>query len=106
MRCLDKQNFCVSYMDVGRQSKKCENDVLNGESGAIPLLKGESTHSSFDKIDEDSKFLSLHFPACTTLSINASLFPFLALSFIVHITYTKVLFVYITHHLLVLCFMP
>ena len=24
----NKQNFCVSYMDVGRQSKKWENDIL------------------------------------------------------------------------------
>ena len=37
MRYLNKQNFCVTYMDVGRQSKKWENDVLNGESGTIPL---------------------------------------------------------------------
>ena len=39
---LNKQIFGVSYMDVGRQSKKWENDVLNGESGTTSLLKGVS----------------------------------------------------------------
>ena len=33
MRYLNKQNFCVSYMEVGRQNKKWKNDVLNGDSG-------------------------------------------------------------------------
>ena len=36
MRYLSKQNFSVSYMDVGRQSKKWENDKLNCESGKRP----------------------------------------------------------------------
>ena len=61
MRYLNNQNFCVSYMDVGRQSKKWKNDVLNGESGTIPLLKGVCTHSSIDNIDEESKSIFLHF---------------------------------------------
>ena len=28
MHYLNKQNFCVSYMDLGKQSKKLENNVL------------------------------------------------------------------------------
>ena len=51
---LNKQNFCVSYMDVGRQNKKWENDVLNGESGT-------TLYGSIDNVDEESKFISLHF---------------------------------------------
>ena len=61
MRYLNKQNFCESYIDVGRQSKKWENDILNGESGTTSLLKGVSTHSSIGNIDEDSKSIYLHF---------------------------------------------
>ena len=48
---LNKQNFCISYVDAGRQSKKWENDVLM-ESGTTLLLKGVSTHSSIDNVDE------------------------------------------------------
>ena len=40
---LNKQNFCFSYMDVGWQSKKWENDVFNGNSGTIPYGR-ESLH--------------------------------------------------------------
>ena len=61
MHYLNKRNFCLSYMDVGRQSKKWENDVLNGESGTASLLKEVSTHSSFDNVDKESKSISLHF---------------------------------------------
>ena len=48
-------------MDVGRQSKKYENDVLNGESGTTLSLKEASAHSSTYKFDEESKSVSLHF---------------------------------------------
>ena len=51
MRYLNKKNFCVSYMEVGRQSKKLENDELNGESGTVPLLKEFCTHSSIDNVN-------------------------------------------------------
>ena len=37
---LNKQNFYVSYMDLGRRSKKWENDVLNGESDTNPPCEG------------------------------------------------------------------
>ena len=61
MHYLNKRNFCLSYMDVRRQSKKWENDVLNGENGTASLLKEVSTHSSFDNVDKESKSISLHF---------------------------------------------
>ena len=51
MRYLNKQNFCVSYVEVVRQSKKLENDEFNGESGTIPLLKGFYTNSSIDNVN-------------------------------------------------------
>ena len=54
MRYLNKENFRMSYMDVGKQSKKWENDLLNGESSTTSLLKGVSTHSSIGKVDEDT----------------------------------------------------
>ena len=52
---LNKQNYCVSYMDVGRQN------LLDGESGTTPLLKGVSKHSSIDNVDEQCESMSLHF---------------------------------------------
>ena len=58
---LNKQNFCVSYMDVGRQNNKWENNLLDGESGTTPLLKGVSKHSSIDNVDEQCESMSLHF---------------------------------------------
>ena len=51
MRYLNKHNFCVSYVEVVRQSKKLENDEFNGESGTIPLLKGFYTHCSIDNVN-------------------------------------------------------
>ena len=51
----------MSCMDVGRQSKKSENEVLNGGIGITPLLKEVSTHSSIDKVGEGSESISLHF---------------------------------------------
>ena len=39
MRYSYKQNFCVSWMDVGRQSKKWANGVLNRESGTTPYWR-------------------------------------------------------------------
>ena len=53
MRYLNKENFHMSYMDVGKQSKKWENDFLNGESSTTSLLKGVSTHSSIGKVNEE-----------------------------------------------------
>ena len=61
MRYLNKQNFCVSYMDVKRQSKKWENNILNGESSTMPSLNGVSTHSSIDNVNEEFKSMSLYF---------------------------------------------
>ena len=61
IRYLNKQNFCVSYMDVGRQNNKWENNLLDGESGTTPLLKGVSKHSSIDNVDEQCESISLHF---------------------------------------------
>ena len=61
MRYLNKQNFSVSYMQLGGQSKKWENDVLNGESGTTPLFKGVSTHSSMNYVNKESKSISLQF---------------------------------------------
>ena len=61
IRYLNKQNFCVSYMDVGRQNNKWENNLLDGESGTTPLLKGVSIHSSIDNVDEQCESISLHF---------------------------------------------
>ena len=61
MHYLNKQNFCVSYMGVGRQNKKWENDVLNRENSTTPLLKGVSTHSSIHDVHKESKSISLHF---------------------------------------------
>ena len=57
---LNKQNFSVSYMSIGKQSKKWENDVLNEESSTTPLLKGVSIHSSIDDVNEKSKSIILH----------------------------------------------
>ena len=57
---LNKQNFSVSYMGIGKQSKKWENDVLNEESSTTPLLKGVSIHSSIDDVNEKSKSIILH----------------------------------------------
>ena len=71
MRYLNKQNFCVSYTDVGRQSKKWENDILNGESSTTSLLKGVSTHSSIDNIDQESESTSLHFASSNLFQPNA-----------------------------------
>ena len=71
MRYLNKQNFCVSYTDVGRQSKKWENDILNGESSTTYLLKGVSTHSSIDNIDQESESISLHFASSNLFQPNA-----------------------------------
>ena len=61
VRYLNEQNICVSYMGVGEQSKKWENDVLHGESGTFPFLNGVCTHSSMNNIDEEPKFISLNF---------------------------------------------
>ena len=61
MHYLNKQNFCVSYMGVGRQNKKWENDVLNRENSTTPLLKGVSTYSSIHDVHKESKSISLHF---------------------------------------------
>ena len=61
MRYLNKQNFWVSYMDVRRQSKKLENDVLNGDSNTTPLLKRVSAHNSSDNVDAEFKSRSLRF---------------------------------------------
>ena len=61
---LNKQNFCVSYMDVGRQNNKWEYDILNGENGTTALLKGLSTHSSIDicrTYINNVESISLHF---------------------------------------------
>ena len=58
---LNKQNFYVSYMDVGRQSKKWESDILNGGSGTTFLLKGVSKHSSINNGNAKSESISLHF---------------------------------------------
>ena len=61
MHHVNKQNFCVSYKSIGKQSKKLKNDILNGESGTTPLLKGISNHSSINYVNEKSKSISLHF---------------------------------------------
>ena len=53
MRYLNKENFHMSYMDVGKQSKKWENGLLNGESSTTSLLRGVSTYRSIDKVDEE-----------------------------------------------------
>ena len=61
---LNKQNFCVSYMDVGRQNNKWEYDILNGENGTTALLKGVSTRSSIDicrTYINNVESISLHF---------------------------------------------
>ena len=58
MRYLSKQNFSVSYMQLGGQ---WESDVLNGESGTTPLFKGVSTHSSIDNVNKECKSISLQF---------------------------------------------
>ena len=42
MSYLNKQIFGMSHIGIGRQSKKCENDVLNRESGTTSLLEGVS----------------------------------------------------------------
>ena len=61
MRYLNKQNFSVSYMQLGGRSKKWENDVSNGESGTTPLFKGVSRLSSINNINKESKSISLQF---------------------------------------------
>ena len=61
MHYVNKQNFCVSYKSIRKQSKKLKNDILNGERGTTPLLKGVSTHSSINIVNEKSKSISLHF---------------------------------------------
>ena len=61
MHYVNKQNFCVSYKSIRKQSKKLKNDILNGESGTTPLLKGISNHSSINYVNEKSKSISLHF---------------------------------------------
>ena len=51
IRYLNKQNFCVSYMDVEIQRKKSENDVLM-ERVVQVLYWIVSTHSNIDNVDE------------------------------------------------------
>ena len=58
-------------MDIGRQSKKWENEVLNGESGTASLLKEVSTHSSIDNVDKESESISLHFKYSNLFQPNA-----------------------------------
>lgn len=45
--------------------------MLNGESGTALLLKGVSTHSSIDNVDEESKSTSLHFTNSYLFQPNA-----------------------------------
>ena len=61
MHHVNKQNFCVSYKSIGKQSKKLKNGILNGESGTTPLLKRVSNHSSINNVNEKYKSKSLHF---------------------------------------------
>ena len=61
IRYLNKQNFSVSLRDIRRQDRKWEEAVLEGESGTTGLMKGISTHSSIDNVDEETETLSLHF---------------------------------------------
>ena len=58
---LNNQNICASYMDVGRQSKRQVNYVLNEKSGTTHLLKGLCSNSSNNNVDGESKYTSLHF---------------------------------------------
>ena len=72
MHYLNKQNFWVSYLDLGRQNKTWENNVFE-EICKTFLLKGVFTHSSIDNDDDKSESISMHSGKLQFVSIQRSI---------------------------------